>query len=144
MIRNPKSIVSSTINRYDGQPIFYLEQSGSDLAIAKVSSIDYLHKVLEIADDAKLKVLQELIQGICSLLILVNRNPIGAIFFTNSDSAKILSDAFDAVESEKDQRKKDLNIKLYKLLLAVNAFDLQLMQASVDGAKKYLIDDINQ
>jgi hypothetical protein len=72
-------------------------------------------------------------------LILANRNPIGAIFFTNADSAKILSDAFDAVESEKDQRKKDQNVELYKLLLALNAFDLQLMQASVSASKKYEI-----
>lgn len=67
---------------------------------------------------------------------IANRNPISAIFFTNADSSKILSDAFDAVESEKDQRKKDQNVKLYKLLLALNAFDLQLMQASVSASKK--------
>jgi hypothetical protein len=55
--------VSSTINRVDGQPVFYLEQTGSDMAIAKVSTLEYLFKVLEIAGDTKLKVLQELIQG---------------------------------------------------------------------------------
>jgi hypothetical protein len=40
------------------------------------------------------------------------------------------------VESEKDQRKKEQNIKLYKLLLALNAFDLQVMQATVSATKK--------
>ena len=120
--------MASTINRNDGQPVFYMEQVGSELATVKVSTLEYFYKILELAGDDKLKVLQEVIQA--------NRNLIGAIFFTNSDSAKILSDAFDSVEAEKDQRKKDQNIKLYKLLLALNAFDLQLMKASVSASKK--------
>jgi hypothetical protein len=62
--RTHKIIVTSTINRHDGQPVFYLEQAGSDLAMAKVSTIDYFFKVLELAGDAKLKVLQDVIQGI--------------------------------------------------------------------------------
>lgn len=37
---------------------------GSDPAIAKVSSIDYFSKVLELAGDGKLKILQDVIQGI--------------------------------------------------------------------------------
>lgn len=56
--------MTSTINRHDGQPVFYLEQAGSDAAVAKVSSIDYFYKVVELAGDAKLKVLQDVIQGI--------------------------------------------------------------------------------
>jgi hypothetical protein len=62
--RTHKTIVTSTANRHDGQPLFYLEQAGSDLAVAKVSTIDYFFKVLELAGDAKLKVLQDVIQGI--------------------------------------------------------------------------------
>jgi hypothetical protein len=63
-LRSHKTIVTSTINRHDGQPVFYLEQAGSDQAVAKVSTIDYFYKVLVLAGDAKLKVLQDLIQGI--------------------------------------------------------------------------------
>ena len=63
---------------------------------------------------------------------------------TKGDSATILSESFDAVESEKDPKKKDINVKLYKLLLALNSFDLQLMQSSVTASKKEKVLDIKK
>jgi hypothetical protein len=90
------------------------------------------------AEELKLKEMQELIQGIyCYFLFKANRNPMGAIFGTNGDASAILSDAFDAVENEKDAKKKDHAIRLYKLLLALNAFDLNVMQSTVNASKRY-------
>jgi hypothetical protein len=49
----------------DGQPLFHLETSTLDsaVALARVSSFDYLIKVLEIAEENRLKEIQEIIQG---------------------------------------------------------------------------------
>lgn len=57
--------MTSTAQRSDGSPSFVLEQTQGDekLFIAKVSSIEYLNKVLSIVEDQKLKELQEIIQG---------------------------------------------------------------------------------
>jgi hypothetical protein len=54
--------------RGDGSPLFQLEQSATSTAdnvifIAKVSSFEYLNKVLKIADEMKLRELQDILQG---------------------------------------------------------------------------------
>ena len=49
--------------RPDGQPIFFLEQSSTEaIATAKVSTLDYFNKVLEVSGEQKLKEVQQLIQ----------------------------------------------------------------------------------
>jgi hypothetical protein len=129
--------VTSIATRSDGQPLFHLEQIGaSETTTAKVSSIEYFGKILEIAEDSKLKEMQQVIQA--------NRSPMENIFGSAGDSAKILSDAFDAVENEKETKRKEQAIRLYKLLLALNAMDLQLMQTSVASSKKEKVLDVKK
>jgi hypothetical protein len=45
-------------------------------------------------------------------------------------------EAFDAFNNEVDPRKKEQYSKLYKLLLVLNSFDLQLMSVAVKGVSK--------
>lgn len=135
--RTPKSTATSIATRSDGQPLFHLEQIGnSETTTAKVSSMEYFGKILEIAEDSKLKEIQQVIQA--------NRSPMENISGSSGDSAKILSDAFDAVENEKETKRKEQAIKLYKLLLALNALDLQTMQTSVVTSKKEKVLDIKK
>lgn len=46
--------------------------------------------------------------------------------------------AFDALNVEIDPKKRDQNQKLYKLLLVLNSFDIQLMKATVKSLEKYI------
>ena len=112
-----------------------------------MSNFDYFNKILQVSEDQKLRIVVEVIQGtllLIKLIVKANRNPISVIFGSSGDSAKILSDEFDAVESEREARKKEQNVKLYKLLLALNALDLQLMQTSVSASKKYAYSIANR
>ena len=50
----------------DGTPLFHLDQIGSGDTVTflvKVSSFDMLNKVLKIADEMKLRELQDILQG---------------------------------------------------------------------------------
>lgn len=63
--RNKSSVQSST-NKADGTPLFSLEPSGEEkdkFFVAKVWNFDYINKVLQQAEDQKLKELQEIVQG---------------------------------------------------------------------------------
>jgi hypothetical protein len=66
------------------------------------------------------------------------------IFGGSGDSSTILSEAFDAVEAEKDSKKKDQAVKLYKLLLSLNSFDLQLMQTTLKASKNEKVLDMKK
>lgn len=68
MTRNSKVTVSSGEARNDGQPFFQLEQTAAQNSenapfVARAGSFEYLNKALQLADDQKLKELQEIIQG---------------------------------------------------------------------------------
>ncbi|TPX71413.1 hypothetical protein SpCBS45565_g01050 [Spizellomyces sp. 'palustris'] len=126
-----KVIITSTETRADGQPLFQFEQSGgqtteSTVYIARVASFDYLNRVLQLAEEHKLRELQEIIQA--------NRDPAKTIFGVSGDNA--LVDAFEAFSNEQDPRKRDQYSKLYKLLLILNTFDLQLMKSAVQDLQK--------
>lgn len=69
-------------------------------------------------------------------MIQVCRDPFNHIFGISGESGKILVEAFDAFNNEVDPRKKEQYSKLYKLLLVVNSFDLQLMSSAVKEAAK--------
>ncbi|KAJ3108705.1 Armadillo repeat-containing protein 4 [Phlyctochytrium bullatum] len=138
--KNHKAMVTSVATKSDGQPFFSLEQvtpAGSDagaMFVARVSSVEYLHRVLHIAEEMKLRELQDILQA--------NPDPIGAIFGTSGTSqATILVEAFDACNNETDPKRKDQNVKLYKLLLVLNSFDLDLLSQAVKSqAKEKLLD----
>lgn len=102
---------------------------------AKVASFDLLQKFLQVANEQKLTELQEIIQG-KHLLKQVCRDPFTNIFGVSGESGKALVEAFDAFNNETDPRKKEQYSKLYKLLLVINSFDLQLMSTAVKGVTK--------
>lgn len=101
---------------------------------AKVASFEYLNKFLEVAGESKLSEIQEMLQ--------VCREPISQIFGVSGESGKALLESFDAFNNESDTRKKEQYAKLYKLLLVVNSFDLQLMKNAVKqgGSKEKYLD----
>ncbi|KAI8822493.1 armadillo-type protein [Fimicolochytrium jonesii] len=128
--------VNSTENRSDGQPLFHLEQTSTDASsfTAHASSFEILNRVLQIADEKKLTELQGIIQA--------NRDPAKVIFGVSGETA--LVDAFEAFTTESDPRKRDQYGKLYKLLLVVNSFDLQLMKTAVAELRKDKTLDIHK
>lgn len=69
-------------------------------------------------------------------MIQVCREPVSNIFGVSGESGKALVESFDAFNNETDPRKKDQYAKLYKLLLIINSFDLQLMTKAVKGIAK--------
>ncbi|KAJ3411757.1 Armadillo repeat-containing protein 4 [Chytridiales sp. JEL 0842] len=143
---NPKSTkasVTSTALRSDGAPFFQLEQAGgssgdSTVFVAKVSSFEYLHKILTIADEMKLRELQDILQA--------NHTPISSIFGVQSttSSGNLLMEAFEAYNSETDAKKKEQNTRLYKLLLIINSFDLDLLSSFVKAQQKEKTLDIGK
>lgn len=51
--------------------------------------------------------------------------------FDSSSGSDPLMSAFDAMALENDVKKKEVNGKLYKLLLVLNSYDIQLMKTVV-------------
>ena len=121
---------------------------------AKVGSLEYLNKILGLCGEHKLMELQEIIQGIVFIkerihldslinLYIANQDPFSIILGIpsstfNSSSVDPLVIAFDALNVEVDPKKRDQNQKLYKLLLVLNSFDIQLMKATVKSLEKYI------
>ncbi|KAJ3230152.1 Armadillo repeat-containing protein 4 [Chytriomyces hyalinus] len=136
--KNPKASVTSTATRADGTPLFVLEQvssaAGGDpataLFTAKVSSFEMLNRVLKTAEEMKLKELQDILKA--------NPNPINTLFgiTSNSKGNTFLMDAFEAFNNETDPKRKELNARLYKLLLILNSFDLDLLSAAVKNQER--------
>ncbi|KAJ3069371.1 Armadillo repeat-containing protein 4 [Podochytrium sp. JEL0797] len=131
--KTPKASVTSIATRIDGTtPLFSLEQVGQgDTAVfvAKVANFEYLHKALGVAGEMKLRELQDVLQA--------NPTPINAIFgIPSTSTGTVLMDAFDAFEKETDVKKKDANARLYKLLLILNAFDLDLLSSAVKSQER--------
>ncbi|KAI9093067.1 armadillo-type protein [Phlyctochytrium arcticum] len=129
--KGSKVVVASSENKADGQPFFQLEQSGGPSSeqvvyVAKVASFEHLHRILQISDDNKLRELQDIVQ--------VNPDPVKSIFGASGDTA--LVDAFEAFNNEQDNRKREQFSRLYKLLLILNTFDLQLMKSAVKDLQK--------
>lgn len=69
-------------------------------------------------------------------MIQTCREPVSTIFGVSGEIGKALVESFDAFNNESDPRKKDQYAKLYKLLLMINSFDLQLMSKAVKGIAK--------
>ncbi|KAI8840615.1 armadillo-type protein [Chytriomyces cf. hyalinus JEL632] len=136
--KNSKASVTSTVTRADGTPLFVLEQVGSAaggdpataLFMAKVSSFEMLNRVLKTAEEMKLKELQDILKA--------NPNPINTLFgiTSNSKGNTFLMDAFEAFNNETDPKRKELNARLYKLLLIINSFDLDLLSAAVKNQER--------
>lgn len=133
--KSHKSSVSSITLRQDGQPMFLMEQTENGYK-AKVASFEYLEKFLQVANEQKLSELQAMIQ--------VCREPVSNIFGVSGESGKALVESFDAFNNEADPRKKEQYAKLYKLLLIINSFDLQLMSKAVKGINKSQFLDIGK
>ncbi|KAJ3170870.1 Armadillo repeat-containing protein 4, partial [Irineochytrium annulatum] len=127
--KNPKASVSSIATRSDGVPLFQLEQLGPATGdgatfVAKVASFEYLNRVLQIAEEMKLRELQDILQA--------NPAPISIIFGTTGTSTNtIMMEAFEACSTELDAKRRDQNFKLYKLLLILNSFDIECLSAAV-------------
>lgn len=141
-IRNGKSLVYSAETRNDYEPYFSLDQDQYDPSkfIAKASSFEYLHKVICLSDDNKLHELQS--------IILSNRDPLTLIFgippSPHNSSEKILLDLFDAISSDSDNKKRDNDIRLYKLLLILNKMDLRIMKENIKNLEKEKKLDIHK
>ncbi|KAJ3121159.1 Armadillo repeat-containing protein 4 [Physocladia obscura] len=140
--KNTKASVASVATRStDGAPLFTLDQvSGSGesaVFTAKVGSFEYLNRVLKIAEEMKLRELQDILQA--------NQTPINTIFGVGSSStSNLLIDAFEAFNTETDAKKKDANARLYKLLLIINSFDLDFLSAAVKNQERELHLDISK
>ncbi|KAJ3200435.1 Armadillo repeat-containing protein 4 [Entophlyctis luteolus] len=126
----------------DGSPFFTLEVAGTSLGtgepsyLAKVASFEYLQRVLKVADEMKLSEVGS----------AANPTPINTIFGipgTISPSS-VLIDAFEAYAAENDPKKKDANARLYKLLLILNAFDLDLLKSVVISQDQQCHNDIQK
>ncbi|KAI8616226.1 armadillo-type protein, partial [Chytriomyces sp. MP71] len=130
---NPKVSVTSIATKGDGTPLFVLEQNGvGDAATfsAKVLSFEMLNRVLKTAEDMKLRELQDILQA--------NPTPINTIFGIPDVSANtVLIDAFEAFQTEVEPKKKEINSRLYKLLLILNSFDLDLLSAAVKSQERH-------
>ncbi|KAI8904118.1 armadillo-type protein [Gorgonomyces haynaldii] len=133
--KNHKSSVNSVGNRPDGQPWFTAEQTPSGFQ-AKVWSFDYLNKFLQVAGESKLKELQSIVQA-C-------RDPFSVIFGVSNDKGNALVEAFDQFNNESDPKKREKYTKLYKLLLIVNSFDLEMLQSAVKGLSKGIFLDMHK
>ncbi|KAJ3333078.1 Armadillo repeat-containing protein 4 [Blyttiomyces sp. JEL0837] len=140
--KNTKASVSSVATRSDGSPIFQLEQVGSGTGesavfVAKVSSFEYLNKVFKLADEMKLRELQDILQA--------NPNPIGSIFGVNvQTTGAALMDMLDSYSSETDPKKREQNGRLQKLLIIINAYDLDLLAATVKNQQNEKSLDIHK
>ncbi|KAI8927580.1 armadillo-type protein [Entophlyctis helioformis] len=138
--KGQRTTVASVAVRSDGQPLFYMESaSGADAAAtfsARVSSFDCLNRVLQVADEHKLTEMQAIVEA--------NRDPFNNIFGINSDGGKGLVEAFDIYNNEADPRKREQYSRLYKLLLVLNSFDLQLTQSTLKTLHKEKILDIQK
>ncbi|KAJ3290762.1 Armadillo repeat-containing protein 4 [Rhizoclosmatium sp. JEL0117] len=136
--KNPKASVTSVATKADGSPLFTLEQVGSGdsaVFVAKVANFEYLNRVLKIADEMKLRELQDILQA--------NPTPINTIFgISNSNTNTVLIDAFEAFANETDPKRKEINSRLYKLLLIINSFDLDLLSAAVKNQEREMHLDI--
>ncbi|KAJ3056514.1 Armadillo repeat-containing protein 4 [Rhizophlyctis rosea] len=139
--KQSKQVVTSTQTKSDGQPFFQLEHSSSttsnppptpnsDTSIytARVWSLDVLNKLLQLSDEHKPREMQEIIQA--------NRDPINTIFGVTGEPGSALVDAFELFTNEADPRKREQYGKLYKLLLVLNSFDLQLLKSAVKETER--------
>ncbi|KAJ1549202.1 Armadillo repeat-containing protein 4, partial [Cladochytrium tenue] len=110
--------VSSVATRADGMPLFQLDQMSTVGAavgtdgppfVARVSSFEYLAKVLQIANGMKMRELQD--------ILAANPSPVAAIFgVSGKNTGTVLMDAFDALNAETDPKRRDAKGRLYKLL----------------------------
>jgi hypothetical protein len=76
---------------------------------------------------------------------LANNTPIHSIFGVSSPSTgSLLMEAFEAYNSEIDPKKKEQNTRLYKLLLIINSFDLDLLSSFVKTQQKEKTLDIGK
>lgn len=103
---------------------------------ARVSSFECLQKFFEVAGELKLSEIQAMLQN-C-------KDPVSQIFGVSNDGSKALLESFDSFNNETDIRKKEQSAKLYKLLIVINSFDLQLMSAAVKGVSKAKYLDISK
>ncbi|RKP01255.1 hypothetical protein CXG81DRAFT_12232 [Caulochytrium protostelioides] len=124
--RNPKLPVVSQALRTDGSPLLALEQivAGEKYHL-RVSSFEYLHHALQLADTAKMGE----IQALCR----VNTTPLDTIFGHSGTNA--LADLFDRFNHEADPVQKEMAGRLYRLLLLINSFDIQMLATNVDKAQ---------
>ncbi|KAH9260499.1 hypothetical protein BASA82_001160 [Batrachochytrium salamandrivorans] len=122
-----KVSVASNAQRSDGHPLFSMGQStGTDstVCIARVSSFEYLSRVLHTSPEHILSELQQIIEA--------NPDPFQNIFGIKGDSGKGLVEAFDIYNNETDPKLHDQFSKLYKLLLVLNSFDIQISKSRLN------------
>jgi hypothetical protein len=68
---------------------------------------------------------------------LANPTPISNIFGVNGQSTgTVLMDAFEVYNNEVDPKRRESNGKLYKLLLIINSYDLDLLSAAYKSQQK--------
>ncbi|KAJ3087424.1 Armadillo repeat-containing protein 4 [Quaeritorhiza haematococci] len=139
--RNAKTAVISVATKSDGVPLFQLEQisDGQQGAVflARVSSFEYLNRALRIADELRLKELQELVRENHDPMNVIFGIPRGTFDAGNSNgSADALMAAFDALNAETEPRRREEYQKLYRLLLVVNAYDMKLMKSAMSQLER--------
>ncbi|KAJ3122907.1 Armadillo repeat-containing protein 4 [Nowakowskiella sp. JEL0407] len=110
--------------------------SGIEKHRVSVNCFDALKRVLRIAEDHKLRELQEIIQS--------NRDPLNIICGAAASNDDTLLQLFDSIANESDKAKKDRLSSLYKLLLVLNSYDLDLMKLILRNLEKHQKLDVEK
>ncbi|KXS09407.1 ARM repeat-containing protein [Gonapodya prolifera JEL478] len=143
-----RGYVSSSATRADGQPVLVIEEislngsgtsqstGGSDdgrLFIAKCSNFEYLGKCLHIAGEGRLREVAEIVGA--------NRDPLNTVFgitggLPENDPGALMVKAAEGLASEADAGKREGLMKLFKLLLLAEAWDLKSLSTALKAAEK--------
>ncbi|KAJ3338823.1 Armadillo repeat-containing protein 4 [Gonapodya sp. JEL0774] len=146
--KSVKGLISSIATRGDGQPVLLVEEilsatsisspnnGGSEdgrLFIAKCSSFEYLGKWLQLSGDGRLREIAEIVGA--------NRDPLNIIFgiaggLPTDDPGALMIAAAEALVSEPDAVKRDGLLKLFKLLLLAEAWDLKNLSVALKSAER--------
>nr|KAJ3422915.1 Armadillo repeat-containing protein 4 [Polyrhizophydium stewartii] len=142
-----KTTVASTALRPDGQPQFFMEQTSTPAGetgvfSARASTFDCLNRVLMVADEHKLRELQHIVESGGLVSYHSNRDPCMNILGISGGDGRGLIEAFEMFVNEQDPKKREHYSRLYKLMLALNKFELQLTQSALQSLHKDIVLDV--
>eukprot|EP01137_Pigoraptor_chileana_P028290 Opistho-2@12027 len=126
-----KSGVSSKEKRIDGKPLLHLEQMGDNLYVVKVSSFEFLSRVLTYAGTRRIKELQACIEA--------NNDPLGSVSGVTADStASALIASYERVQKLQAGETAEAEgvSAMFRLLLQLNLLDQRLLAAATQELSK--------
>lgn len=132
--QSAKSKVVSFAEKSNGEPLFTVENLSEKLSLVKVSNFEYLQKALAASGDRSLYELQEAIQA--------NPDPVYKISGVLGQSGRMLLEAFDRLSVQEGGKDSNKDSGLYKLLLLLNQFEVELLQLVVRTLKKERVLDM--